>query len=774
MRVPNISLYNTSKHQLNMVTNDLRDANEVISTQKRINNISDDPIGLSQVLDLRLSVKNLEQLNKNIDLGKTWLDGTEAALQSVSNQLIDAKLLSTQLVNASMSTSERNDAVETIEGIIDQVLSLSNTQVNGSYVFSGTKNNIRAFTYDDDANPSKVNYNGNYTAFEVKTGTTNKLEVGRIGEDVFTEDEIIVDGTNNKIFFKEDPGKGLNSERVLEGTLPDGTYPPDELAVLLRNTMNSASNDKGYGVTYKVDYDDSTKKFSITDDGKYNGYFGFEMLWGTGETPRVGGINTEGILKEGVDINVIYDTSLIYDTPEPSGTAPLRLTYDGDGFWQVLNDPGYGLPTTISGTDRYVELDLNQNGLTDMTISLDSIAVGGDFVEFDIFSESDDHSIGPDLGFSSGDVSFQPARSNDEVPLKIFDHTNNVIDFTEDTGGGPSAQLSAAIPPGKYYEMDDVATAVETALESASLNGIDYTVTYSEQTGRFSIVESGTAPTLVDLQLLWNSGTNTGLTAGTELGYSLAADDTGVGPHISDTAATLFTITSGTNDAINFKEILPGKSSSETSELTATIPAGTYTDIDAFIRAVEDAMEDESELNGNRVDYEVSYSYITHKFTIKEDGELGRKLEDLEFLFGTGTDLSASAGATLGFDAKDVSSAPVESQKVTWGIFETLFDLKEYLATDDEDGISRTMTRLDTHFNSITSVLSDIGIKSNRLEVRKQVSSETKLTLTERKSMIEDADVVESIMDLQSIQTAYEASLNSTSKVINLSLVDFL
>ncbi len=771
MRVPNISLYSISKSQLNTITNDLRDANEVVSTQKQINNISDDPIGLSQVLDLRLSVKNLTQLDKNVDLGKTWLDGTESALQSVQDQLIDAKLLATQLVNASMSTSERADAVETVEGIIDQVLALSNTQVNGSYVFSGTKNNVRTYTYDDATDPTQAVYNGNQTAFSIKTGAVNKLDVGRIGEEVFTESEIIVDGTNNKIVFKEDPGLGINSRRTLEGTLPDGTYTPEELAVLVRNTMNKTSKDSGYEINYEVNYDATTKKFSIVDDGKFDGFFKFDLLWGTGETPRIGGINTQGILKEGVDINVLYDTSLQYDTPVPSGTAPIRLTWDGESNWKVLNDPGYGLPLEIAGSDRFVELDLSGNGISDITISMDNAATSGDFVEFDIIAESDDHSIGPDLGFTFGDVSYSAARSNSEVALKTFDHTNNVIDFQENIGAGLSAQLSAAIPPGDYYDMDVLATAIETSLEDSSVNGIDFEVEYSQQTNKFTIEENSSSGSLTELRMLWTSGTNVTIGAGADLGYT--ADDTGATTYSGDSAVTLFTINSS-NNTINFKEILGGSTSSQTSELAATIPSGTYTDIDTFARAIEDALEDESELKGNRVDYEVSYSYISHKFTIKEDGELGRKLEDLELLWGTGSDLASSAGSTLGFNTEDVSSIPATSEQVTWGIFETLFSLKEYLAKDDEDGISRTMTRLDTHYNSITSVLSDIGIKSNRLDVRKQVSAETKLTITERKSMIEDADVVESIMDLKSIQTAYEASLSSTSKIINLSLVDYL
>ncbi|MCD4720740.1 MAG: flagellar hook-associated protein FlgL [Desulfobacula sp.] len=773
MRVPNISLYDTSKYQLNTITNNLRDANEVVSTQKRINNISDDPIGLSQVLDLSLSIKNLTQLDKNVEMGRTWLNGSEAALRSVSDQIISAKLLNTQMVNAPMSASQRADAVDQVEGIIDQILSLGNAQVNGSYIFSGTKTNIKSFSYDDKTNPGKVIYHGNDTAFTIKTGQSSQLEVGRNGKKVFTENEITVEGTNNKIFFREDPGVGENSKRVLEGTIPDGTYSPEKLAVVVRNAMNKASNDFGYELNYDVSYSSDTKKFTIVNDGKYDGYMGFDLLWETGETPRVAGLNTNGIIKEGVNINVVNDKALVYETPKPSGTAPLRLTWDGNGKWKILNDPGYGLPLEISGSNSYLELDLSRNGLSDINISLESPASNGGYIEFDIMAASDDHSIGPDLGFTEGDVSYKPPVSDSEVTLKTFDFTNNVIDFREDTGSGFSSQITAAIPKGKYTDMDTLASSIETAMESASINNINYDVTYDKTTQEFTIKENGTSLAAGGLELLWATGTNSGISAATELGFNIA-DDIGAITYSSDNTVTLFTITTGTNDYINFKEILPKGSKENTSELTAQIPAGTYTGPDTLARAIEDALEDVSEQEGNRVDYEVSYSYISHKFTIKEDGETGRKLEDFQLLWGSGTNVSENAAQVLGFDQTDVASTSAKSEELTWGLFETLFELKEYLSKDDVDGISRTMTRLDTHYNSITSILSDVGIKYNRLEVRKQVSAETKLTMTERKSMIEDADIVESIMNLKAIQTAYEASLNSTAKLINMSLVDFL
>ncbi|MFA5902752.1 MAG: flagellar hook-associated protein FlgL [Desulfobacula sp.] len=771
MRVPNITLYDTSTYQLNRLTNNLRDANEVISTQKKINSVSDDPIGLSQVLDIRLSIENLTQIDKNVEMGKTWVNGTETALRSISDQIIEAKLLATRMANASMSATERKNAVETVQGIIDQVFSLGNAQVNGSYIFSGTKTNVRTFAYDNETDPTKVIYNGSDTPFSIKTGQTSKLEVGRSGQEVLSEKSSKIDGTNNKLFFREDPGTGENSKIVLEGTIPDGTYMPEDLAVVVRNAMNKASKDNGYEITYDVSYDTAAKKFTIVNDGRYDGYMGFDLLWESGETPRIAGLNTEGVIEEGVNINVVNDKALIRETPEPSGTAPLRLTFNGNGTWKVLNDPGYGLPLEITGSDQHIELDLSRDGLSDITITMESPAQSGGFIEFDIVAASSDHSIGPDLGFT-GDVSFKPIISSSEVTLKTFDHTNNVIDFQEDIGAGLSAQLSAAVPVGTYSDMDELSAAIETAMESASVNDIDYNVTYSEISKKFTISDNDAVVT--DLRLLWNSGTNAGISAASELGYSVAADDAGATSYEGDNAVVLFTISAGTNDYINFKEIVKNGSAEDTSELTARIPAGTYTDPDTLAGAIEDALEDVSEEKGNRVDYEVTYSYISHKFTIKEDGETGRKLDDFQLLWESGTNAAQSAASVLGFEEEDAVSTPVKSEAVIWDLFETLFELKNYLSKDDVDGISRTMTRLDTHYNSITSTLSDVGIRYNMLEVRKQVSAETKLTITERKSMIEDADIVESVMNLKAIQTAYEASLSSTSKIINLSLVDYL
>ena len=52
MRVATKTMYDLVKYNLSNITEDLNKANQVVSTGKRILDLSDDPVGLSQALEL--------------------------------------------------------------------------------------------------------------------------------------------------------------------------------------------------------------------------------------------------------------------------------------------------------------------------------------------------------------------------------------------------------------------------------------------------------------------------------------------------------------------------------------------------------------------------------------------------------------------------------------------------------------------------------------------------------------------------------------------------
>jgi flagellar hook-associated protein 3 FlgL len=121
---------------------------EQLATLKKINRISDDPIGTSKVIRGRDSVKNMEQFNKNVDFSRGFLEKTEASLGGIVDNLIRAKEISVLLANASYDASSRSAVSEEVKQIISEVISLANSSYANRFVFSGFRTHTPALSLD--------------------------------------------------------------------------------------------------------------------------------------------------------------------------------------------------------------------------------------------------------------------------------------------------------------------------------------------------------------------------------------------------------------------------------------------------------------------------------------------------------------------------------------------------------------------------------------------------------------------------------------------------
>jgi len=187
MRVTNKSLHESIVSQLNTVSSSMVAANQVISSGKRINRLSDDPVGLVSVLSLRSSLSNLDQLERNLGTGRSWLEAGESALSETENILSEARALCVQMSSANVGAEERSNAVEVVDGYLQQILALANTEVGGRYIFGGTKTDVSPFLLSGS---DEVTYQGNDTPFSIKIGKNMDLSVGRDGESIFGDCDI--------------------------------------------------------------------------------------------------------------------------------------------------------------------------------------------------------------------------------------------------------------------------------------------------------------------------------------------------------------------------------------------------------------------------------------------------------------------------------------------------------------------------------------------------------------------------------------------------------
>ncbi len=179
MRVANRYIFESVKYNLGSISEELSKVNEIATTGKKINNLSDDPVGLTQSLTIQSDLAGIEQMGRNIDFGNSWLSASESALTSVENILSDTKALCVQMANGTIGADQRSVAAETVQNNLEEIVSLANTNVAGNYIFSGTKTDTIPFDLTTGA------YYGDSNAFTIKISKNSTIEIGSAGDAVF-------------------------------------------------------------------------------------------------------------------------------------------------------------------------------------------------------------------------------------------------------------------------------------------------------------------------------------------------------------------------------------------------------------------------------------------------------------------------------------------------------------------------------------------------------------------------------------------------------------
>ena len=187
MRVANQTIFDSVNYNLANISEKMNNAYEVATTGRRINDLSDDPVGLTQSLNIKSTLSNIEQMGRNINRGNSWLASSESALTRVQNIISDIKALCVQMVNASTGSAQRASAGKNVQNMLEEIVSLANTDIAGSYIFSGSKTDTVPFSQDGT-------YNGNDNPFTIKIGRNATVEVGSDGSVVFGD---IFDTFNN-------------------------------------------------------------------------------------------------------------------------------------------------------------------------------------------------------------------------------------------------------------------------------------------------------------------------------------------------------------------------------------------------------------------------------------------------------------------------------------------------------------------------------------------------------------------------------------------------
>jgi flagellar hook-associated protein 3 FlgL len=128
------------------------------------------------------------------------------------------------------------------------------------------------------------------------------------------------------------------------------------------------------------------------------------------------------------------------------------------------------------------------------------------------------------------------------------------------------------------------------------------------------------------------------------------------------------------------------------------------------------------------------------------------------------------AGSSIRVDVEGTTAFGATGSSV----FDHLSALSNALRAGNQSAISTAVTDLESDRDRITTTQTEVGTRQIRVEKAIQGAQDGELSLTSSLSEVENADLPKVIVDLQLQQTAYQASLAATARVMQPSLVDFL
>lgn len=145
MQRNNLSNINTNKVYQDKLSTQM-------STQKKVNRPSDDPVVSIRALRLRSNVTEVTQYySKNIPDAESWLDVTEDALKNLTEIITSMIRQSTKGSNGDLKAEDRQIILEQLKALGEEVYSTGDADYAGRYVFTGYRTDT-SLSFDKEYN----------------------------------------------------------------------------------------------------------------------------------------------------------------------------------------------------------------------------------------------------------------------------------------------------------------------------------------------------------------------------------------------------------------------------------------------------------------------------------------------------------------------------------------------------------------------------------------------------------------------------------------------
>ena len=172
MRVSTGMIFNGLVRNLLRGIEHTQENQEVISTGKKLNRLSDDPIGITRVISYQSDLLKLNQYAENIKYGNSWLNMSDSVLLDMQNLLSKAKNIAIAQSTSTANRESRINAAVGVQNLYELLINYANTKLGGNYIFGGSITDSTPFSTE-----GTYSGNGDALTMEILEGVKAKVNL---------------------------------------------------------------------------------------------------------------------------------------------------------------------------------------------------------------------------------------------------------------------------------------------------------------------------------------------------------------------------------------------------------------------------------------------------------------------------------------------------------------------------------------------------------------------------------------------------------------------
>jgi len=138
MRVTQSMLTNNMLKNLSRSYSNLDKYSDQLSTGKKVNRPSDDPVVAMKGMNYRSQLTEVEQFQRNLGEVYNWMDNSDSALDKATQALQRLRELAVQASNGTYEENQRESIAKEVDQLKEHLIDIANTKVNNKYIFNGT------------------------------------------------------------------------------------------------------------------------------------------------------------------------------------------------------------------------------------------------------------------------------------------------------------------------------------------------------------------------------------------------------------------------------------------------------------------------------------------------------------------------------------------------------------------------------------------------------------------------------------------------------------